>query len=202
MPQTIINNGQQKMDKTLESLKKELQTVKTGRANPSVLNKVEVVYYGSPMPLNQIATISAPEAQILMIKPFDKNILKDIEKAILVADLNLTPQSDGSVIRIVFPPLTEQTRKQLVKELKTNSENNKVAIRNIRRDIISQLEKLEKEGLITEDELKRKQEEVQKLTDKYVLKVEEAIKILNEIPQNDNCYNKGMRLLNSIYEKR
>ena len=176
MPQSIINNGQQRMEKTLESLKKELQTVKTGRANPGVLNKVEVVYYGSPMPLNQIATISAPEAQVLMIKPFDKNILRDIEKAILVADLNLTPQNDGSVIRIVFPPLTEQTRKQLVKELKTNSENNKVAIRNIRRDIISQLEKLEKEGLITEDELKRKQEEVQKLTDKYIAKVDEAIK--------------------------
>ena len=119
MPQSIINNGQQKMEKTLESLKKELQTVKTGRANPGVLNKVQVVYYGSPMPLNQLATISTPEAQILMIKPFDKNILRDIEKAILVADLNLTPQSDGSVIRIVFPPLTEQTRKQLVKELKT-----------------------------------------------------------------------------------
>ena len=176
MPQSIINNGQQRMEKTLESLKKELQTVKTGRANPGVLNKVEVVYYGSPMPLNQIATISAPEAQVLMIKPFDKNILRDIEKAILVADLNLTPQNDGSVIRIVFPPLTEQTRKQLVKELKTNSENNKVAIRNIRRDIISQLEKLEKEGLITEDDLKRKQEEVQKLTDKYTAKVDEAIK--------------------------
>ncbi len=176
MPQTIINNGQEKMEKTLESLKKELQTVKTGRANPSVLNKVEVVYYGSPMPLNQIATISAPEAQILMIKPFDKNILRDIEKAIQMADLNLTPQNDGTVIRIVFPPLTEQTRKQLVKELKTNSENNKVAIRNIRRDIIGQIEKLEKEGLITEDELKRKQDDVQKLTDKYIAKVEEAIK--------------------------
>ena len=176
MPQSIINNGQQKMEKTLESLKKELQTVKTGRANPGVLNKVEVVYYGSPMPLNQIATISAPEAQVLMIKPFDKNILRDIEKAILVADLNLTPQNDGSVIRIVFPPLTEQTRKQLVKELKVNSENNKVAIRNVRRDAISQLEKLQKEGLITEDELKRKQEEVQKLTDKYIAKVDEAIK--------------------------
>lgn len=176
MPQTIINNGQEKMEKTLESLKRELQTVKTGRANPGVLNKVEVVYYGSPMPLNQIATISAPEAQVLMIKPFDKNILRDIEKAILVADLNLTPQNDGSVIRIVFPPLTEQTRKQLVKELKNNSENNKVAIRNIRRDIISQLEKIQKDGLITEDELKRKQEEVQKLTDKYIAKVEEAIK--------------------------
>ncbi len=176
MPQTIINNGQEKMEKTLESLKRELQTVKTGRANPGVLNKVEVVYYGSPMPLNQIATVSVPEAQILMIKPFDKNILRDIEKAIQLADLNLTPQNDGSVIRIVFPPLTEQTRKQLVKELKTNSENNKVAIRNIRRDVISQLEKLEKEGLITEDELKRKQEEVQKMTDKYTGKVEETIK--------------------------
>lgn len=176
MPQTIINNGQERMEKTLESLKRELQTVKTGRANPGVLNKVEVVYYGSPMPLNQIATISAPEAQILMIKPFDKNILRDIEKAIQMADLNLTPQNDGTVIRIVFPPLTEQTRKQLVKELKTNSENNKVAIRNIRRDIIGQIEKLEKEGLITEDELKRKQDDVQKLTDKYIAKVEEAIK--------------------------
>lgn len=176
MPQTIINNGQERMEKTLESLKKELQTVKTGRANPSVLNKVEVVYYGSPMPLNQVATISTPEAQILMIKPYDKNLLRDIEKAILVADLNLTPQNDGSVIRIVFPPLTEQTRKQLVKELKTNSENNKVAIRNIRRDMIAQLEKLEKEGLITEDELKRKQEEVQKMTDKYIVKIDEVIK--------------------------
>ena len=176
MPQTIINNCQAKMEKTVESLKKELQTVKTGRANPAVLNKVEVVYYGMPTPLNQIATISAPEAQVLMIKPFDKNILKDVEKAILVADLNLTPQSDGTVIRIVFPPLTEQTRKQLVKELKTNSENNKVAIRNVRRDAISQLEKLEKESLITEDELKRKQEEVQKLTDKATKKMDELAK--------------------------
>ena len=176
MPQSIINHCQDKMEKTVESLKRELQTVKTGRANPAVLNKVEVVYYGSPMPLNQLATISAPEAQILMIKPFDKNILKDIEKAILVADLNLTPQSDGTVIRIVFPPLTEQTRKQLVKELKTNSENNKVAIRNIRREIITSLDKIEKEGLITEDELKRKQEETQKLTDKYIVKIDEVIK--------------------------
>lgn len=176
MPKSIIDKGQQKMEKTLESLKRELQTVKTGRANPGVLNKVEVVYYGSPMPLNQIATISVPEAQILMIKPFDKNILRDIEKAIQLADLNLTPQNDGSVIRIVFPPLTEQTRKQLVKELKTNSENNKVAVRNIRRDIIDQLKKFEKESLITEDELKRYEEEVQKLTDKYIAKVDEAIK--------------------------
>lgn len=176
MPQSIINSGQEKMEKTIESLKKELQSVKTGRANPGILNKVEVVYYGSPMPLNQIATISVPEAQILMIKPFDKNILRDIEKAIQLADLNLTPQNDGTVIRLVFPPLTEQTRKQLVKELKVNSENNKVAIRNIRRDIIDQLRKFEKESLITEDELKRYEEQTQKLTDKFIGKVEEVIK--------------------------
>lgn len=176
MPQSIINNGQEKMEKTIESLKKELQSVKTGRANPAILNKVEVVYYGSPMPLNQLATLSVPEAQILMIKPFDKNILRDIEKAILVADLNLTPQSDGTVIRLVFPPLTEQTRKTLVKNLKVNSENSKVAIRNIRRDVIDQLKKYEKESLITEDELKRFEEQTQKTTDKYIAKVDEVIK--------------------------
>ena len=176
MPQSIINSGQERMEKTIESLKKELQSVKTGRANPGILNKVEVVYYGSPMPLNQIATISVPEATTLMIKPFDKNILKDIEKAILVADLNLTPQSDGTVVRLIFPPLTEQTRKQLVKDLKVNSENNKVAIRNIRRDIIDQLRKFEKEGLLTEDELKRYEEQTQKATDKYIAKVDEVIK--------------------------
>ena len=176
MPQSIINSGQERMEKTIESLKKELQSVKTGRANPGILNKVEVVYYGSPMPLNQLATISVPEATTLMIKPFDKNILKDIEKAILVADLNLTPQSDGTVVRLIFPPLTEQTRKQLVKDLKVNSENNKVAIRNIRRDIIDQLRKFEKEGLLTEDELKRYEEQTQKATDKYIAKVDEVIK--------------------------
>lgn len=176
MPQSIINSGQEKMEKTIESLKRELQSVKTGRANPAILNKVEVVYYGAPTPLNQIATISVPEATTLMIKPFDKNILRDIEKAILVADLNLTPQSDGTVIRLFFPPLTEQTRKQLVKDLKVNSENNKVAIRNIRRDVIDQLRKFEKESLITEDELKRFEEQAQKATDKYIAKVDEIIK--------------------------
>ena len=176
MPQSIINSGQERMEKTIESLKKELQSVKTGRANPGILSKVEVVYYGAPTPLNQLATISVPEATTLMIKPFDKNILKDIEKAILVADLNLTPQSDGTVVRLIFPPLTEQTRKQLVKDLKVNSENNKVAIRNIRRDIIDQLRKFEKEGLITEDELKRYEEQTQKATDKYIAKVDEVIK--------------------------
>ena len=176
MPQSIINNGQQKMEKTIESLKKELQSVKTGRANPAVLNKVEVVYYGSPMPLNQLATISAPEAQILMIKPYDKSILRDIEKAILAADLNLTPQIDGTVIRLVFPPLTGETRKQLVKTIKSSAEEVKVSIRNIRRDINDELKDLEKESLITEDDLKKKLEDSQKLTDKFIVKIDEAAK--------------------------
>lgn len=176
MPKTIINSGIEKMEKTIESLKKELATVKTGRANPSILNKVQVMYYGSPMPINQLATISVPEATILMIKPFDKSTLKDIEKAIQVADLNVNPQNDGTVIRIVFPPLTEQTRKQLVKDIKGNSESSKVAIRNIRRDVMDQLKKYEKEGLMSEDELKRYSDDVQKSTDKYIVKVDEVIK--------------------------
>ncbi len=176
MPETVIKAGEEKMLKTIESFKKELQTVKTGRANPAILNRVEVVYYGSPMPLNQLASISAAEAQVLVIKPYDKGILRDIEKAIQMADLNLTPQNDGTVIRIVFPPLTEQTRKQLVKDVKTNSENGKVAIRNIRREVIEQLKKIEKEGLLTEDELKRKSDDVQKMTDKYINMIDELVK--------------------------
>ncbi len=175
MPQSIINNGQEKMEKTIDSLKKELQSVKTGRANPAILNKIEVVYYGILTPLSQIATIATPEAQILTIKPFDKGVLRDIEKAIQMADLNINPQNDGVVIRLVFPPLTEQTRKQLVKDLKGYNENSKVAVRNIRRDIIEQLKKFEKESLISEDELKKREAEVQKLTDKYIMKVDEAV---------------------------
>lgn len=176
MPQSIINSGEERMVKTIESLKRELQSIKTGRANPALLNKVEVMYYGSPMPLNQIATISVPEAQLLVVKPFDKNSLKDIEKAIQVANLNLNPVSDGTVIRLVFPPLTEETRKALVKDLKKNSESNKVAIRNIRRGVMDQLKKLEKDALISEDELKRYEDDTQKVTDKYIAKVDEVIK--------------------------
>lgn len=176
MPQSIINAGKEKMEKTIESLKKDLQSVKTGRANPNILSNVQVVYYGSPMPLNQIASITVPEAQVLMIKPFDKGILRDIEKAIQMSDVNLPTQNDGTVIRLVFPPLTEQTRKQLVKDLKNNSENSKVAIRNIRRDVMDQLKKYQKEGLMSEDELKRYEEDTQKVTDSYIVKVDEAIK--------------------------
>ena len=176
MPQSIINAGKEKMEKTIESLKKDLQSVKTGRANPSILANIQVVYYGSPMPLNQLSSITVPEAQMLMIKPFDKGILKDIEKAIQMSDINLPTQNDGTVIRLVFPPLTEQTRKQLVKDLKVNSENSKVAIRNIRREVMEQLKKYQKDGLMSEDELKRYEEDTQKVTDTYVSKVDDVIK--------------------------
>ena len=168
MPESVIKFGEEKMAKSIEALKRDLALVRTSRANPTVLNGVTVSYWGVDTPINQIATISVPEAQVLMIKPFDKGSLKDIEKAIQMADLNLVPQSDGTVIRINFPALTEQRRRELVKEVKTKQENGKVAVRNIRRDMIDELKELEKESLISEDELKRYSEQVQKLTDKYV----------------------------------
>lgn len=176
MPETILIVCEEKMEKTLESLKKEVSMIRTGRANPAVLNGVSVNYYGVDTPLNQISSISVPEAQTLMIKPYDKGILKDIEKAIQLADLNLTPQNDGTVIRINFPALTEARRKEFVKELKGYGENSKVAVRNIRRDANEQLKKLEKDSLITEDELKRYSDQVQKLTDKYILNIDTLTK--------------------------
>lgn len=176
MPETILLTSEEKMERTIEVLKNELSLIRTGRANPAVLNGVCVSYYGVDTPLNQISSISVPEAQTLMIKPYDKGILKDIEKAIQLADLNLTPQNDGTVIRINFPPLTEARRKEFVKDVKTLGENAKVAIRNIRRDANDQLKKLEKDSLITEDELKQFNEKVQKVTDKEIEKVEVALK--------------------------
>ncbi|MDD4212158.1 MAG: ribosome recycling factor [Bacilli bacterium] len=176
MPEMIILMGEDRMHKTIEAFKRELALIRSGRANPTVLNNVNVSYYGAMTPLNQIAQISVPEAQILVIKPFDKYALKDIEKAIQLADLNLVPQSDGTVIRIMFPSLTEQRRKDLVKEVKTTGENNKIAIRNIRRDCVDQLKKLEKDSKISEDDLKRRSEEVQKLTDKYIEKIDALAK--------------------------
>lgn len=176
MPKTIIHQGEQKMQKAIEALKKEFALVRTGRANPAILNNINVTYYGVSTPLNQIASISVPEAQQLLIKPFDKSIVSDVEKAILVADLNLTPVSDGTVIRINFPPLTEQRRKEIVKDVKGLAENAKVAIRNIRREINDNLKKFEKEGLISEDELNRETENSQKLTDKYIELVNELTK--------------------------
>ncbi len=172
MPETIILTSEERMEKTLEVFKNDIALIRTGRANPQVLNTVKVNYYGMPTPLNQMSSISVPEATQLMIKPYDKNSLKDIEKAILAADLNLTPLNDGVVIRINFPALTEQRRKEFVKEVKTKAESSKVAMRNIRRDAIDQLKKLEKDSLITEDELKNYSDDVQKLLDKEIAKID------------------------------
>jgi ribosome recycling factor len=176
MPQNILNVGEEKMNKTIQAYKNELSLVRTGRANPSVLNGVQVTYYGVLSPLNQIASISVPEAQSLVIKPYDKSILKDIEKAIQLADLNLVPINDGNVIRINFPALTEQRRKELVKEVKNKAEGSKVSIRNIRREMVDQMKKLEKDGEISEDQLKRENEKIQKLTDKFIENVDQVTK--------------------------
>lgn len=167
MPEEILLNGEEKMIKTVEALKKELSTIRTGRANPNILNWIKVNYYGVPTPLNQIASITVPEAQLLVIKPYDKSILNDIVKEIQLADLNLVPQSDGVVIRINFPPLTEERRREFVKDAKACTEKGKVAVRHIRRNMIEQLKKLEKDSEISEDELRTYTDEVQKLTDKY-----------------------------------
>ena len=174
MPKEIINQCEQKMQKSIEALKKDFATIRTGKANPAILNGISVEYYGSPMPINQIASVSAPEPQMILIKPYDKSILKAIEKAIQTSELGFNPQNDGDVVRIPIPALTEQTRKDLVKQAKKIAEENKVAIRNIRRDGMDQLKKLEKDSLISEDELKRRSDDLQKVTDKYIETIDKS----------------------------
>ena len=176
MPEEIMLLAEEKMEKSIEALKRELGLVRTGRANPQVLNNVRVNYYGVPTPINQMSSISVPEAQQIVIKPYDKTQLKEIEKAIQLADLNLVPQNDGTVIRINFPALTEQRRKELVKQIKTMGETTKVACRNARRDANEALKKLEKDHQISEDALKEYNDEVQKTTDKYIASVDDLLK--------------------------
>lgn len=176
MPQSILKSGEERMDKAIAALQKELSQVKTGRANPAILNPVNVSYYGVATPLNQIASISVSEGTTLVVKPYDKTTVKDVEKAIQMADLNLVPLNDGTTIRINFPALTEQSRKALVKDIKSFAETAKINVRNIRRDMVDQLKKLEKDSVISEDELKRETENVQKLTDKFVENVDSVIK--------------------------
>lgn len=164
------------MQKAISAYQRELATVRAGRANPSLLDKVAVEYYGAQTPLNQIASITVPEARMLVITPYDKTALGDIEKAIQKADLGVTPSNDGNIIRITIPPLTEERRKELAKLVKKYSEDAKVAVRNIRRDANDDLKKLEKNGEMTEDELRSSTEDVQKLTDEYVSKIDEITK--------------------------
>ena len=159
---------EEKMEKAVGALKKEFASIRTGRANPLILDKVIVEYYGVPTPLRQISQVSVQDGQTLVITPFDKSIIKEIEKAMIKAELGITPNSDGMVIRLTFPPLTEERRKEISKDVKKIAEEAKVAIRNIRRDMTDELKKLEKSENLPEDTVKDSQDEIQKLTDKYV----------------------------------
>lgn len=163
-----------KMNKTMANLDGELGTIRAGRANPNVLNKIKVDYYGTPSPIQQVANVSVPEPRMIQIQPWEKNMLKVIEKAIQVSDLGINPTNDGTMIRLVFPELTEERRKELVKEVKKKGEAAKVAIRNIRRDGNDALKKL-KGTEVSEDEIKDMETELQKLTDKFVKEVDKAV---------------------------
>ncbi|MCD1654568.1 ribosome recycling factor [Treponema zuelzerae] len=158
----------ERMKKSISALKDELNTIRTGRASASLFDKVRVDYYGDKAPLSQVATISIPEARLVVIQPWDKNLIGEIEKAIQKSELGLNPSNDGKVIRIAIPPLTEERRKDLAKQAKATAEQSRVAIRNIRRDGNDELKKLQKEGLLTEDGLKTTEEELQKTTDKFI----------------------------------
>ena len=160
--------GEEKMEKALAQLKREFATVRTGRANPGVLDKVVVDYYGAPTPIRQMAQVSVSEGTTLVITPFDKSILKDVEKAIIKAELGVAPNNDGVCIRLNFPPLTEERRRETAKDVKKFGEDAKVAIRNGRRDMVDSLKKIEKDENLPEDSVKDNQDKIQKMTDKYV----------------------------------
>ncbi len=164
-----------KMEKTFHRLQEEYQTIRAGRANPHILDKLQVDYYGTPSPLQSVANISVPEARIILIQPWEASMIKEIEKVILASDLGLTPANDGKAIRLVFPELTEERRKSLVKEVKKKGEDAKVAVRNIRRDANDTIKKLGKSNEISEDEVKEQEEVVQKLTDSYIKKIDQAV---------------------------
>ena len=166
---------EEKMEKSLNALSADLLTIRAGRANPHVLDKIRVDYYGSPTPIQQVANISIPEARMIVIQPWERSLIKEIEKAILTSELGINPSNDGSVIRLTFPELTEDRRKELAKDVKKKGENAKVAIRNIRRDANDAVKKAEKSGDISEDEMTQAEEKMQKTTDKYITKVDSEV---------------------------
>ena len=171
----MLTQYEEKMTKTVENLEGEYATIRAGRANPNILNKIKVEYYGVPTPMQQLANITVPEARTLMIAPWEPSLGKAIEKAILNSDLGLTPNNDGKNIILNFPELTEERRKEIVKDIKKKGENAKVAIRNVRRDANDAIKKMEKAGDISEDELKTNEDKIQKMTDKYVGLIDKAI---------------------------
>ena len=164
-----------KMEKSLDVLLDEYASIRAGRANPHVLDRLRIDYYGTPTPIQQVGNVTVPEARMIVIQPWEKSLLKEIEKAILVSDLGINPTNDGNVIRLVFPELTEERRKDLAKDVKIKGEGAKVAVRNIRRDAMDSIKKMEKAGDISEDDLKQGEEKIQKITDKMIEKVDKAI---------------------------
>lgn len=164
-----------KMAKALDAMREEFAAIRAGRANPHILDKLRVDYYGTPTPLQQVANISVPEARMIQIQPWESSLIKEIEKAILVSDLGLTPNNDGKAIRLVFPELTEERRKDLVKDIKKKAENAKVVVRNVRRDANDGFKKQNKASEISDDELKNLENDIQKLTDKYIDFIDKAV---------------------------
>ena len=171
---------EEKMKKSVAALENELSTIRAGRANPHVLDRITVSYYGADTPLNQLATINVLDARTLQIKPFDAGALKNVEKAIQASDLGINPNNDGKVIRLIFPELTEERRKALTKDVKKKGEDSKVAVRNIRREAVDSMKKMEKKSEITEDDLKDLEMEIQKITDKYVADIDKIIEAKNK----------------------
>ena len=166
---------EEKMEKTISVFSEKLSEVRAGRANPAILNRVKIDYYGTPTPINQVAGISVPEARLIVIQPWDASILKDIEKEILKAELGINPNNDGKVIRLAFPELTEERRKELVKEIKKMGEEAKVSVRSVRREGMDIVKAEQKEGTITEDELKSSEDKIQKLTDSKITEIDNQI---------------------------
>ena len=170
----VFASTKEKMTKTISALRSEFNAIRAGRANAAVLDPIRVDYWGVPTPINQMAAVSVAEARILVIQPWDKSALKLIEKAIQASDLGINPQNDGAVLRLTFPPLTEERRKTLVKEVKSAAESSKVAVRNIRRDAIEKLKAMKKASEITEDDLKDGEEQIQKITDDFIKQVDKV----------------------------
>jgi ribosome recycling factor len=168
-----LKDADHKMEQALGHLREDLSSIRTGRASAAVLSRITVEYYGTPVPLNQLASVNVPEPRLLVIQPFDKNSVAQVEKAIQQSDLGITPSNDGQVIRLAFPPLTEERRKELVKQVHHRAEEGRVGVRNVRRHAKDDMEKLERDHLISEDELTRGEKELQKLTDRHVAEIDE-----------------------------
>lgn len=177
MVEEVLQEAERKMRKAVEATREEFSVLRTGKASTALLNRVTVDYYGQPTPLNQVSSISAPEPNLLLVSPYDKSIIKDIERAILQSDLGLNPVSDGNVIRLPIPRLNEERRREMIKLARARAEEGRVAVRNVRREGIEELRGLERQSEITKDDLHRGQEEMQKLTDRFIREIDEMLKV-------------------------